>query len=471
MKRILLIIFCSVLFSFSTGDSKSEYILPLKANSVCVADIDLDGDNDILVGHNYNSTTQWSGVSIMLNDGSGHFDLYDSIYLYGGQPQIEISNLNENPLPEIIGKYVSTNPVSEFIAVIYDFEMNNINYFNLFTVDGIYNFEIGDINGDSSLDIVVASNGGKFWGVLYNDGTGNFSEPEYHDTELNPNDLAVGDIDSNGRDDIAIAGSDTEIYYSFETGFEKFTFSGYEHSIELADMDNDGDMDVITIWGAFVTTYIVYENLDYQNFQQHNIHTFESATGGLRAHDLNNDSLPEISLMKGDKYYILYNQGELIFSEPDSVMPDFIGPQTYTWADVDNNNYSDIVIVRDLGTYLTNLKILFNDGNGNFVENPITEIKSTKVQELNSIRCYPNPFTTQTTIEINIGKNEFAELSIYNLSGKKVKTLTNKITEGGIVIIKWDGLDNGDKPCKPGLYLLTLKVNGNVLQTIKSFKY
>jgi hypothetical protein len=310
--------------------------------------------------------------------------------------------------------------------------------------------------------------------VVYNDGTGNFTEPEYFDTDLNPNDLAVGDIDGNGMDDIAIAGSDTEIWYSFETGFEKFTFSGYEHSINLNDMDNVGDLDVITIWGAFVTTYIVYENLGYQDFQQHIIYSFEGVSGGLRTPYLNNDSFPEITFMDGSNYYIMYNYGQFSFSEPGIIKPvDFEGPQNNQWADVDHNGFQDIIIVRNLGVYLPNLKILFNDGNGNFGENPITNIEpqTTSTITQNRIKCFPNPFKTETTIEINIKENEFAELSVYNLSGKKIKTLTDKIEKGGITEIKWDGLDNGGKPCKPGTYLLALKVNGNVRQTIKLIKY
>jgi len=460
-----------LLLAFTTGDSKSEYILPLYASSVCTVDLDLDNDIDIVVGHNYSVINQWSGVSIMLNEGNGYLDLFDSVFLFGGQ-RVQLANLNSNPLVEIIAKYEDNENEMEYNSIIYDFNVNNISYFTLNTYVGIDIINKGDINGDSFMDIVVASSYPMFWGVLYNNGTGNFSEPVYHITETNINDLTVSDIDDNGHDDIDLCGTDTEIYYSFETGFEYYLLSGIEHDIETADMDNDGDIDVITVWGAGVTTYLIYENLGYQNFQLHTIYTFQGSSGGLRVPDLNNDSLPEITFTSGYKYFILNNVGNLEFSEPDTILPDFSSSTTYEWADVDNNNYLDIIIIRQWNEYIPNLKILFNDGNGNFVENPITQVNTpnSKIQNSN-LGGYPNPFTDETTIEFYLEEKTYAEISIYDLSGKEVKNLIHNNTKGGSNTIKWDGLDNGGKPCKPGPYLLTLKVNGNVLQTIKIIKY
>jgi len=363
-----------LLLAFTTGDSKSEYIVPALAYSVYSADIDIDGDNDILVGHNYSFSTQWSGISILLNYGEGYFELYDSVFLFGGQPDVQLANLNSNPLLEIIAKYEDYENEMEYISIINDFNLDDINYLPLNTYVGVNQINKGDINGDGHTDIVVASTNGHFWGVLYNDGAGNYNAPDYYYSQNWYIELAVSDIDSNGRDDIALCGPDTEIYFSFDTGFEYYFLSESEHDIEIADIDNDGDMDIITIWGPAFATFICYENLGYQNFNQHTIFSFEGAAGGLRVPDLNNDSLPEITFGYGTKYYILYNKGGFEFLEPDTILPNFPGSIDRTWADVDNNQFQDIIMVCSGNGSVPNLKILFNDGNGNFGENPITKM-------------------------------------------------------------------------------------------------
>ena len=85
-----------LMVSFSVSDSRSRYNIPRVAYSVTAGDIDMDGDNDIVVGHNYSSQTQWSGVSILLNDGNGSFSLYDSVFLYAGQSDVLMGNLNSS---------------------------------------------------------------------------------------------------------------------------------------------------------------------------------------------------------------------------------------------------------------------------------------------------------------------------------------------------------------------------------------
>jgi hypothetical protein len=465
-----------VLLAFTSGDTKSEYILPLRASSICTTDLNLDGNNDIVVGHKYSSQSAWGGLSILLNEGQGFLQLADSFYFDYGFPFVNVDKFDNNNFPDIFSIHITTNPYTVYAGIVYNYAETQFDSIKSFVInydEMVDHITSGDVNGDGYKDIVIACNTDKFWRVLYNDGAGNFNGSPYYITDLFPNDLAVGDIDGNGRDDIAIAGSNTEINYSFETGFELFNFSGYEHSIELNDMDKDGDNDVITVLGAGVTSYVIYENLGYQNFQQHIIYTFQNASGGLRLPDLNNDSLPEITFMDGVKYYILYNNGNYEFTAPDTISPiNFSGSQTYIWENVDNNNYKDILIIREYNAYVSNLKIMFNDGNGNFVEDPITIVENpNKKIKIPNLYCYPNPFTTETNIKINIEKISFVELSVFDLSGKKVKNLINNTREGGSVIIKWCGLDNGGNPCKPGPYLLSLKVNGNVLQTIKLIKY
>ena len=108
--------------AFTTGGGKSEYTIPSAAYSINTGDIDLDGDIDIIVGHNYNSQTGWGGISILKNFGDGYFAFSDSIYLYSWQVNTYAINTNNTIYPEIIARHFENN--TQYIAVLEYIEGN-----------------------------------------------------------------------------------------------------------------------------------------------------------------------------------------------------------------------------------------------------------------------------------------------------------------------------------------------------------
>jgi histidinol-phosphate aminotransferase len=73
---------------------------------------------------------------------------------------------------------------------------------------------------------------------------------------------------------------------------------------------------------------------------------------------------------------------------------------------------------------------------------------------LNSI--YPNPFNSSCEIEITTVGVEKANLTIYDISGRKVKSLLNKSISPGIHRIRWDGREITGKMVSSGVYIINL---------------
>ncbi|RMF56604.1 MAG: choice-of-anchor D domain-containing protein [Calditrichaeota bacterium] len=84
---------------------------------------------------------------------------------------------------------------------------------------------------------------------------------------------------------------------------------------------------------------------------------------------------------------------------------------------------------------------------------------------------YPNPFNPVTQIGFRIanfpsGAGAFVKLAVYDLLGRKVKTLVNKSLTPGEYQVQWDGKDENGKPVVSGVYLYRLQA-GDFVQVRK----
>ena len=73
---------------------------------------------------------------------------------------------------------------------------------------------------------------------------------------------------------------------------------------------------------------------------------------------------------------------------------------------------------------------------------------------------YPNPFNPETQIWYSLHKAGDVNLVIYDLTGRKIKTLVNDQFPAGIHNAVWDGLNNNGEQVASGTYIYQLKVNG-----------
>ncbi|OPX35436.1 hypothetical protein B1H10_01290, partial [candidate division KSB1 bacterium 4484_188] len=70
---------------------------------------------------------------------------------------------------------------------------------------------------------------------------------------------------------------------------------------------------------------------------------------------------------------------------------------------------------------------------------------------------YPNPFNPNTTIRFVLPRNDKVKLIVYDLLGRKVKTLIHATMSSGRHVAMWDGTDDYGYPVASGMYFYKLK--------------
>lgn len=66
---------------------------------------------------------------------------------------------------------------------------------------------------------------------------------------------------------------------------------------------------------------------------------------------------------------------------------------------------------------------------------------------------FPNPFNPSTVLEYSLPSRSEVELAVYNLLGRKVRTLVSGTQSAGVHRVTWDGRDNGGNDVATGVYL------------------
>ncbi|MBN2541604.1 T9SS type A sorting domain-containing protein [bacterium] len=94
------------------------------------------------------------------------------------------------------------------------------------------------------------------------------------------------------------------------------------------------------------------------------------------------------------------------------------------------------------------------------VSSDITEKPSTPLS-FDVFQNYPNPFNSLTTIVFSLAENEQVNLEVFDITGRRTKTLIDSYRKAGIHVIRWDGTDADGDPAPSGLYFYKLTAGDN----------
>src|SRR6476659_8974244 len=311
-----------------------------ESTAVALADLDNDGDVDLIGGGDYaNGSVDNGAVTIRRNNGNGTF----------GSAEI-IMFANFVPMP----KELTT----------------------------------GRINGDGFVDIVAAVPSGRIpegFVTVNSNGSGGFNTPVYYEASQQTFDVAIVDLDNDGDSDvITLANSSAAVTVHENLGNGSFpVLTRYEvasesDAVESADIDNDGDIDIV-VNGEFDVAsneplLKILKNNGNGTFAPAIDYTPSRNFADMKLRDINGDGFVDL-IFAPDGNFPPYHFGTALNLGNGTFAPTVVtevfscGEGTIDAADLDGDGDLDIVLTEEEGcpgSQPNRIFVLRNNGNQNF---------------------------------------------------------------------------------------------------------
>ena len=101
---------------------------------------------------------------------------------------------------------------------------------------------------------------------------------------------------------------------------------------------------------------------------------------------------------------------------------------------------------------------------------PTVAVEDESLDESSSLHVFPNPFNNKVKISYSVNEPGLTYILIFDILGKKIKTISRKNQSNAIQSCFWNGTDDFDRPVSGGLYLIGIK-RSNRLERLEKVLY
>lgn len=231
-------------------------------------------------------------------------------------------------------------------------------------------------NGDAFIDLAVTNRAGNSLSILENDGTGDFGAAHFYASGNGSRGLVAADLDEDDDVDVAVAAHDDDQITTwmndgsglFTAGPTLPTPSISPEGVDAADLDNDGDNDLLTGGESngshFLTIFIQASPGSFTG--PNNYSTNGTDPGFVFAGDFDLDSDIDAAIVSetSNDVAVLANNGNGTFTNPQNFGTD-TEPDHVIGADLDGNGSLDLITTNESGD---SVSVLINQAASGFTD-------------------------------------------------------------------------------------------------------
>ena len=350
----------------------------------------------------------------------------------------------------------------------------------------------GDLDGDGDVDLAVANYNRDMrsnletdppsmedppsmdsMSILFNRGDGTFGESVMVEVGEHPSRVYGGDEDEDGDMDLMVY-VEGNLYGSqpqhllplvndgggvFVEGTRIYPMSHRGSVVYLSDWDGDGDLDWIATLlkegseGEYVASVCINDGA--WNFREV-VHRNIDSLFGVQWMDVDGDGDQDYwaSHREDLSFSVWLNEGAGVFSEGGTYM---VSGETFgsVAGDWNGDGYVDMAFANYNGDTVSILLNTGWSGRTDAEEHPEGGTIPLKVFLHTN---HPNPFNSMTVIPFDLAFSGRVRLTLYDVLGRKVRTLMEGPMSPGHYTIPWDGRDDAGHHVASGRYLVRLQV-------------
>jgi hypothetical protein len=175
---------------------------PYSSAVVAVTDMNGDGLADLVIGD-----AAYQRVIVLLGNGDGTFRKPFGGGSVGWVIGLAVGDLNADGAPDVAVTGTDFTGTANIVWVLPGNGDGTLQAAARYFTVGRSSVKMGDFNGDSVVDLAVASNASNNVAVLLGNGDGTFQAASFFGSTAGGYSLAVGDFNRDGQPDLAVAAS------------------------------------------------------------------------------------------------------------------------------------------------------------------------------------------------------------------------------------------------------------------------